>query len=272
MKITILVENTGEEPLKSEHGLSFYIEYRGKHYLLDAGQSGAFMDNAKLLGVDLDDVDMTILSHGHYDHADGFVRYLETYPDRKIYAQPGIFDSYYSGSKDKMHYIGLHEKLLEKKGCFIMADKMMEIDEGVYLVADKGSVTAGKKLYRKEGDAYVHDDFYHEQSLVYDTEKGLVIFNSCSHTGLLSIVENIKQHLHKPIYAYIGGLHMKSVKHGVEGTDFTDEELREIADFALAHIQYVYTGHCTGNVAMEILKGYMGERLLSLYTGCVIGL
>ena len=272
MKITVLIENTGSEPLKSEHGLSFFIAFHSKQYLLDAGQSGAFMDNAKLLGVDLDHIDMTILSHGHYDHADGFVRYLDTYPDRKIYGQPAIFEPYYSGSKDRMHYIGLNEKLLAVKDRFIMADEMMEIDDHVYLIRDPGSETAGKKLYRKEGDTYVHDDFHHEQSLVFDTEKGLVVFNSCSHTGLISIVENIEKRMHKPVYAYIGGLHMKSVKHGVEGTDFTKEELKAIADFALSHIQYVYTGHCTGNVAMEILKRYMQERLLALYTGCVIEL
>lgn len=272
MKVTVLIENTGSEPLKSEHGLSFFIAFNGKQYLLDAGQSGAFMDNAKLLGVDLDHIDMTILSHGHYDHANGFVRYLETYPDRKIYGQPGIFEPYYSASKDKMHYIGLDDALLQNRAGFVICDEAMEIDDHVYLFADKGSKTAGKKLYRKEGDNYVHDDFHHEQSLVFDAKKGLVIFNSCSHSGLISIVKNIEQYMHKPVYAYIGGLHMKSVKHGVEGTDFTREELKEIADFALSHIQYVYTGHCTGNSAMDILKGYMQERLLPLYTGCVAAL
>lgn len=272
MKVTVLIENTGEAPLVAEHGLSFYITFEGKNYLLDAGQSGAFMDNAKLLGVDLDMADKTILSHGHYDHADGFVRYLEQYPERKIYAQPGIFESYYSGSKDKMHYIGLHESLLREKEKFIMAEKYMKLNENVYLIADKGSITPGKKLYRKTDDGYVHDDFYHEQSLVFDTEKGLVIFNSCSHTGLVPIVENIEQIFHKPVYAFLGGLHMKSVKHGVEGTDFSNEELEKIADFALSHIQYVYTGHCTGSVAMNILKSFMLDRLLLIYTGCTIEL
>ena len=272
MKITVLIENTGKKPLTAEHGLSVYISFDGRNYLLDAGQSGAFMDNAKLLGIDLNRVDKTILSHGHYDHADGFVPYLDQYPDRKIYAQPGVFDAYYSSSKGKMHYIGLDEQLLKRKDRFILSDKVMKIDDDVYLIADECRGTAGKKLYSKEGEDYVNDDFHHEQSLVFDTEKGLVIFNSCSHTGLVPIVENVEKVLQKPVYAYIGGLHMKSVRHGVEGTDFSDEQLREISAFALSHIQYVYTGHCTGNVAMDILKGYMKERLLPIYTGCEIEL
>ena len=47
MKITVLVENTGKEPLKCEHGLSLLIEFQGNKYLLDAGTSDIFMENAK---------------------------------------------------------------------------------------------------------------------------------------------------------------------------------------------------------------------------------
>lgn len=33
-------------------------------------------------------------------------------------------------------------------------------------------------MYRKVGDEFIADDFAHEQSIVFETEKGLVIFNS----------------------------------------------------------------------------------------------
>ena len=37
MKITVLVENSTSCRLYGEHGLSVYIEYDGKKYLLDTG-------------------------------------------------------------------------------------------------------------------------------------------------------------------------------------------------------------------------------------------
>ena len=60
MKVTVLMENTAPEGcgLVPEHGLSLYIEHRGKRLLLDAGSSGRFADNACTLGVDLAAVEL----------------------------------------------------------------------------------------------------------------------------------------------------------------------------------------------------------------------
>lgn len=53
------------------------------------------------------------------------------------------------------------------------------------------------------------DDFSHEQSLVFDTEKGLCIFNSCSHTGAADIIEEVcKAFPGRRVYAYVGGFHL----------------------------------------------------------------
>ena len=49
MKITVLVENTGPAKFKIEHGLSLYIEFNDKKYLLDAGPSDSFFKNAHAL-------------------------------------------------------------------------------------------------------------------------------------------------------------------------------------------------------------------------------
>ena len=85
MRIDVLIENTSHNELLCEHGLSFLIHYHDKMYLLDAGQSGNFIDNAKSLNIDLSKVNKCILSHGHYDHSDGYVRFLDSYPHHKIY-------------------------------------------------------------------------------------------------------------------------------------------------------------------------------------------
>ena len=57
MKIVTLIENTCQrEGLLPEHGLSLYIETGDHKILFDAGQTGAFADNAEKMGIDPKDM------------------------------------------------------------------------------------------------------------------------------------------------------------------------------------------------------------------------
>lgn len=274
MKITVLVENTGPSELIIEHGLSLYIEFNDKKYLLDAGPSDNFFKNAHALSIDLDRVDKAVLSHGHYDHGDGFMVFLNQYKDKVVYGAKNIFDDYYSGSGGSVHYIGLSSKLKQMKNRFNTILKDTKIDEKIYLILDDVSNTkeigVQKKLYKKVDDVLQPDNFDHELSLVFDTPKGLVICNSCSHAGLESIVDNIKKRLNKPVYAYVGGLHMKSTKNHIETSSFTEEQIQNLCIFIEKNIQYVLTGHCTGNVSYDLLKKYLKDRIDFLTTGKTI--
>lgn len=274
MKITVLVENTGPSELKIEHGLSLYIEFNDKKYLLDAGPSDSFFKNAHALSIDLGRVDKAVLSHGHYDHGDGFMVFLNQYKDKVVYGAKNIFDDYYSGSGGSVHYIGLSSKLKQMKNRFNTISKDTKIDEKIYLILDDVSNTkkigVQKKLYKKVDDVLQPDNFNHELSLVFDTPKGLVICNSCSHAGLESIVDNIKKRLNKPVYAYVGGLHMKSTKNHIETSSFTEEQIQNLCIFIEKNIQYVLTGHCTGNVSYDLLKKYLKDRIDFLTTGKTI--
>lgn len=274
MKITVLVENTGPSELKIEHGLSLYIEFNDKKYLLDAGPSDSFFKNAHALSIDLGRVDKAVLSHGHYDHGDGFMVFLNQYKDKVVYGSKNIFDDYYSGSGGSVHYIGLSSKLKQMKNRFNTISKDTKIDEKIYLILDDVSNTkeigVQKKLYKKVDDVLQPDNFDHELSLVFDTPKGLVICNSCSHAGLESIVDNIKKRLNKPVYAYVGGLHMKSTKNHIETSSFTEEQIQNLCIFIKKNIQYVLTGHCTGNVSYDLLKKYLKDRIDFLTTGKTI--
>ncbi|WP_415967517.1 MBL fold metallo-hydrolase [Faecalitalea cylindroides] len=274
MRITVLMENTGPSEFKIEHGLSLYIEFNDKKYLLDAGPSDSFFKNAHALSIDLDCVDKAVLSHGHYDHGDGFMVFLNQYKDKVVYGAKNIFDDYYSGSGGSVHYIGLSSKLKQMKNRFNTVSKDTKIDEKIYLILDDVSNTkeigVQKKLYKKVDDVLQPDNFNHELSLVFDTPKGLVICNSCSHAGLESIVDNIKKRLNKPVYAYVGGLHMKSTKNHIETSSFTEEQIQNLCIFIEKNIQYVLTGHCTGNVSYDLLKKYLKDRIDFLTTGKTI--
>ena len=153
MKISVLIENTTKGNFIGEHGLSLLIEFEGKQYLLDAGQSGDFMKNANTMGLNVGEVNCAILSHGHYDHAGGFGSYLDQYPHTKIYGMKGITEEYYSGSGGTIHEIGVPKDiLLQHKEKFVFVEEITQIAEHVYLVphntADLARIGAKTKLYK----------------------------------------------------------------------------------------------------------------------------
>ena len=79
VKVSILVENTARrEKLWAEHGLSLLVEVKGRRILFDTGQSGEILiHNSRELGLSLKDIDLVVLSHGHYDHTGGLAETVD---------------------------------------------------------------------------------------------------------------------------------------------------------------------------------------------------
>lgn len=271
MRIDVLIENTVNdevicEELMCEHGLSICIEHNNKKYLLDAGSTSAFMKNAIKMNVLFDDVYANILSHGHYDHSGGFCAYFAQFGDKKLYAMKDAINVFYSGSGGNIHEIGIPKEILDEyMDRFIFIEEITSIDEGVYLVPhssqDLEVIAQKAKLYKLENNEIVPDDFSHEMSLVFKTSKGLVVFNSCSHAGLINIVTEVMAEFPQDkIYAYVGGLHMKDT--------YSEEEVKKISKLVKEHdIKKIYTGHCTGEEALKMLEKSLGDRVERLYTG-----
>ena len=66
----------------------------------------------------------------------------------------------------------------------------------------------------------------------------------------------------KKIRAYIGGLHLYRR---------TEEDVRALAkQVRKLGIQEIYTGHCTGDKAFEILREELGDCVRQIYTGMEI--
>ena len=280
MKFVVLMENTAPEGsrLAAEHGLSLYIQYQEHQLLLDAGASGQFADNAAALGIDLSQVEFAVLSHGHYDHSDGLRRFFQVNERAKVYTRPTAGGAYFSTSQGEPRFIGIHRDLWEgESDRFVPQDGLTQLDEGIWLVPETvhGGPFASREtnLLRKIGrDQFVPDDFSHEQSLVLEGENGLVVFNSCSHGGIVNIVRGVKEQLQKPVYAVIGGFHLFS-RTAPSGMNCSPEYIHSVADALLEQgVERVYTGHCTGPAAFSVLKERLGERLIALTGGLKVEL
>lgn len=268
MRATVMVDNRKNDKLQGEWGLSIYIEYRGKKLLLDAGASGLFVTNAQKLGIELEEIDLAVLSHAHYDHANGMKAFFEKNSKAKFYLRESSAENCYSKMWVLHKYIGIPKNILSEYPDRIMfAEGDLQIGDGMYLIPHKtpGLEAIGKreKMYQKKGSRWQPDDFSHEQSLVMETEKGLIIFNSCSHGGAVNIINEIAATFPgKKIYALIGGFHLYNK---------SSSEVRELGKrIKETGIQYVCTGHCTGERAYAVLKEELGDILHQLQTGMVM--
>ncbi len=263
MRITVLTENTTcREDLICEHGLSLYIETGDKRILFDAGQSGAFAANAQKLDIDLGKVDFAVLSHGHYDHGGGLLRFLQINETAPVYLSSNAHRPCYHGPEK---YIGLDPALLDS-GRLSFVEEDLAIAPGITLHSGKDRVPSYPAdsfgLQVLEDGKLIPDDFRHEQYLLIREQGKLICISGCSHKGIVNIARWFRPDV------LVGGFHFMKLDPAGDGA----QALEDAAEALLALPTRYYTGHCTGQAQYAYLKTIMGQRLHDLTTGAVIEL
>ncbi len=261
MKIWTLMENTACRPeLAAEHGLSLYIETGDHKILFDAGQSAAFADNAEKMAVDLTQVDLAVLSHGHYDHSGGLMAFLEINDHAKVYVNRDAFACCYHGED---HFIGVDSAILKTRR-IVRVGETMSLAPGLTLHAcnekEKPCPVDSAGLTVLENGVFRPEDFRHEQYLLIEEAGKRILISGCSHKGILNIV-----HWFRPD-VLIGGFHFMNLDpHGAGRVT-----LDQAAETLLRYTTIYYTGHCTGEGPFAYLKEKMGDRLHDISGGTVL--
>jgi len=259
-RITILSENNicNIPGLKAEHGLSMLIEKDGRQYLYDTGRDGSIpVHNARVLGKDLTKTEKIFLSHGHVDHTGGLEEILHAIGHPiEVVTHPDVFGKKYgiwsSGAKT---YIGISvtQEHLEHihQTTFNFQKGFYQVAEGLWLTGEvprlnKEEIIPDESFEEVNGKLQ-KDILLDDNSLVIDTDKGLVVITGCGHSGIINILNYVKKTLNKNIYAVIGGMHLEGVdrKH----FQFVEDELTRI--FKQAHTQIFAPNHCTGKRAIK---------------------
>ncbi len=268
MKLTVLADNrTKDERLKTEHGLSLLLETNGKRILLDTGASDLFMRNAEKMNIDLRNVDYVFVSHGHRDHAGGLSTFLACNEKAKVIVAAEAVKGMYFSMRDGQHSITTKWPFEMMGKRTIMVEKSGELERDIYVIANilhGNAMPAGNnKLYvQKDDGKMVLDDFTHEIVLYVD---GL-LFTGCAHNGVLNIMESCPF----PVHTVVGGFHLLDEKQ--PGEYETEEEVREIAKSLIEKYPDTkfYTGHCTGDGVMKVMREVMGESLQPFYCGLTV--
>ena len=244
MIITSLLENTTSRPdIAAEHGLSLYVETETRRILFDMGQTDLFARNAEVLGVDLSQVDLAVLSHGHYDHGGGLATFLEINRTTPVYLTEAAFLPHYNGTQK---YIGLDASLRGHPRLRVVSGDL-SLGGDLTLLSPNGRerrhALGAFGLTERVGDVFIPDDFRHEQYLLIEEGGKRVLISGCSHAGILDIVEWFSPDV------LIGGFHVSKMALGAE--------LTALGDALAAHGTEYYTCHCTGTEQYAFLRGQM---------------
>lgn len=261
LKFCILIDNTSDKNLLTEHGFSVWIECDGKTILFDTGQntddSGILFKNAKALGCDLTTVDTLVLSHGHYDHTGSVSQFLAVNPNVNVVCHPNaLMKERYSIYPDKApRLIAMPDEdrnLLQS----LPPSQMQLLTDAQMLfsgVGYSGAIPRQHPLEDTGGPFFSDkrkrepDTIYDDISLWFETSQGLVILTGCCHSGIMNTVLHIQNVTGKQkIRAVVGGLHLNRA---------SEKRLKATRDaFAKWQPQAITPCHCTGEHATSYLK------------------
>jgi 7,8-dihydropterin-6-yl-methyl-4-(beta-D-ribofuranosyl)aminobenzene 5'-phosphate synthase len=264
MVITTLMDNhaIGGSSLVAEHGFSCLLELPHTTVLLDTGTTGAFIENARLLGKDLSKVKHMVISHGHYDHAGG----LRTFWEQEEHERPvlwtgkGFMDPKYSVKDGGHRYTGIDfdQQYIESHAIpwQTVTEDMVEIEKGVWIVTNFERTHKIEKLNPHfqvvRNGIGVLDEFNDEVMLVVESSKGLVLIVGCSHPGILNMVDTVRSRFPLHIHALLGGIHLVQA---------SEERINEVVTTLDSFgIDRIGVSHCTGDEASlklsQTIKGY----------------
>jgi 7,8-dihydropterin-6-yl-methyl-4-(beta-D-ribofuranosyl)aminobenzene 5'-phosphate synthase len=274
-RVTILCENlVGRLGGLGEHGFSAFIETDRGNYLFDTGSGLSIVPNSLTLDKDLKTIKKIFLSHGHYDHTGGLPEVLKMRGPVDVHAHPHVFLDRIAvlkeGHRETKRFIGIRYKkrYLESLGAhFILNTEFTEVAEGLFLTGEVPRQTPFEKpdprLFSERDGKTTHDLFLDDQSLILQTEKGIVLILGCAHAGMINIIYHVIRKMGKEkFHAILGGTHL----------DFlTLEQLEEsITSLKKIEVDKIGVSHCTGMRAAFRLHQEFGERFFYGRVGSVL--
>ena len=274
LKIQILSTMLADDGI-GEWGFAALVEADGQRILFDTGAPpNTVLENARELKIDLAQVPEVVLSHNHSDHTGGLLTLRKDARPRdakalaRVHVGRGLFWSRPTadGAGDSNLPLKTRAEYDAAGLVFVEHDGPQQILPGVWLTGPVPRVHPERnwsgrgKVRAPEG--LVEDTIPEDQSLVFDTDHGLVILSGCGHAGIVNTVDYARKIVRAaPVHAVVGGLHLFALD---------DERLGWTADqLKAAGLENLLGAHCTGIEAVYRIRERAGLTRKSCTVGAV---
>ena len=232
--MTIVFDNYPfQDDLKTLWGFSCYIETPQKTILFDTGSNGrVLLENMQKLKKDVQKIDALFLSHHHWDHTGGLDSVIELNSGIDIIAPSSLSKLWIKDLKSMVNRVT------------VVAENGFAFFDDIYTTGMMG-------------------DEVTEQSLIIDSDEGLIVITGCAHSGIVEIAKRAQLMLDKKIALLMGGFHLM---HEDEA-----KINRVISELKEMDIDYICPTHCTGDKAIDKFRHTFTNRFIAGGAGKIIG-
>lgn len=270
MEIVVLVDRTtnntaGVQNLIAQKGSSTYISYNAHKILVDVGSDDAFIHNAESLGVNIADVDICFITHGHYDFCNGLKYFLQYNKIAKIYTSTDLLGKYYSKDNE---YLGVDKGLAtiiqNNIDRFVYIDDEYFIDNEIYIISgnDRRSIIESRenRFYVQSNHRMEPDDFHHELYIVIGNKEKIII-SGCTHKGIANVMHWVR---FDNIVGFVGGIRVGGFdKDNPKDIMYVDEIINYLKKF---NVKY-FGKNCINQDVYDYFKDKLGDNFQQVYLG-----
>ena len=229
LKIQIMYDNNQYlKELETAWGFSCFIKSTEQNILFDTGGDGnILLRNMEKIEIDPSEIDIIFLSHIHNDHVGGLQDILNKNSNVVVILPKSFPESF-------------KEAIINRGVDIIEVHKPQSINSNCFSTGELGT-------------------WIKEQSLIINTDNGIIIITGCAHPGIAEIVKHSKNQLKEDVLMVMGGFH-------ISGT--SEKEIVDlISNFKTMGVKYATPCHCSGDDARKLFSQKYGSKYINIGVG-----